>query len=99
MFHDVLSGKFVGRGGKRHDGYFGKMFAEITITTRFEAANAGEVCATAIAITAADTIDIDYKFGVEKWYKITADKSGFYTINAKLGYAANMKTKVGDCDM
>ena len=70
----------------------------ITITTRFEAANAGEVCATAIAITAADTIDIDYKFGVEKWYKITADKSGFYTINAKLGYAANMKTKVGDCD-
>ena len=70
----------------------------ITITTRFEVANAGEVCATAIAITAADTIDIDYKFGVEKWYKITADKSGFYTINAKLGYAANMKTKVGDCD-
>lgn len=70
----------------------------ITIGTSFEAANAGELCSTAIAIETLDTVKLDYKFGVEKWYKITADKSGFYTVSAKLGQAANMKTKVGDCE-
>lgn len=72
---------------------------DIVITTGFEAPVAGDVCATAIAIeTLNDTIKLDYAFGVEKWYKLTADKSGYFTIYAKLGYAANMKTKVGSCD-
>lgn len=71
---------------------------DIVITTGFEGAIAGDVCATAIAIESMDTLNLNYEFGVEKWYKITADKSGYYTIYAKLGYAANMKTKVGDCD-
>lgn len=72
---------------------------DITITTGFEAAVAGDVCATAVAIDlSADTIDIAYEFGKAKWYKVTADKAGFLVVNAKLGYAANMTTKLGDCD-
>ena len=71
----------------------------IIVSTAFEAPVAGDVCATAIAIeTLNDTIKLDYAFGVEKWYKVTAEKDGYFTIYAKLGQAANMKTKVGDCD-
>ena len=73
--------------------------ADVIFTTRFEEANEGDVCATAVEInTLGDTIKLDYTFDAEKWYKLTAEKSGFYLVNAKLGQAANMKTKVGDCD-
>ncbi len=72
---------------------------EVVIATTFEAAKAGDVCATAVEIeNLNDTIKLDYEFGVAKWYKVIADKSGFYTVYAKLGQAANMTTKVGDCD-
>lgn len=71
----------------------------ITVGTAYEAAVAGDVCATAIAIeTLSDTLKLDYAFGVEKWYQVTAEKDGYFTIYAKLGYASNMKTKVGSCD-
>lgn len=73
--------------------------ADIIFKTAFEAASQGEVCATAVEIeTLGDTINLAYEFDVTKWYKFTAEQTGFYTIAAKLGYAANMKTKVGDCD-
>lgn len=73
--------------------------ADIIFKTAFEAANQGEVCATAVEIeTLGDTIDLAYEFNATKWYKFTANQTGFYTVAAKLGYAANMKTKVGDCD-
>ncbi len=72
---------------------------KVTIATRFEAAVAGDVCATAVEIeNLNDTIKLDYEFEVAKWYKVTAEKDGYYTIYAKLGQAANMKTKVGSCD-
>ena len=72
---------------------------KLTISTGFETAVAGDVCATAIEIEALnDTIKFAYEFDVTKWHKVTADKSGFYTVYAKLGQAANMITKVGDCD-
>ena len=71
----------------------------LTIATGFEEAAEGDVCATAIEIeNLNDTIKFAYEFGKEKWYKVTAEKNGYYTIYAKLGQAANMKTKVGDCD-
>lgn len=71
----------------------------ITISTDFEAAISGDVCATAVAITALDEIiNIDYAFEVAKWYKYTATQAGFYTVKSKLGYSANMITKIGDCD-
>ena len=73
---------------------------DVVITTGSEGAVSGDVCATAIAIeTLNDTIKLDYAFGVEKWYKITADKSGYFTIYAKLGQYSNMKTKLGGCDV
>ena len=72
---------------------------DITITTRFEGATVGDVCATAIAITAlGEKINLDYEFEVIKWFKYTADKDGFYTVKAKLGYVGNLSTKLGDCD-
>ena len=72
---------------------------DITVSTSFESANYGDVCATAVTINELDKkISIDYTFEAAKWYKYTANKDGFYTIKAKLGYAANMTTKVGDCD-
>lgn len=72
---------------------------DVTITTSFEAAVEGDVCATAIKMeTLGDTVKLAYEFEVAKWYTFTADKEGFYTVNAKLGYAANMTTKIGDCD-
>ncbi len=72
---------------------------DITITTGFEAAVSGDVCATAVAInTLEENINIDYTFAAVKWFKYTAEKDGFYNVKAKLGYAANMTTKIGDCD-
>ena len=72
---------------------------DITITTGFEAAVSGDVCATAVAIDALEeNINIDYTFAAVKWFKYTAEKDGFYNVKAKLGYAANMTTKIGDCD-
>lgn len=72
---------------------------DITISTGFEAAVSGDVCATAVAIKALDEkINIDYTFEASKWYKYTATKAGFYTIKSKLGYSSNMTTKIGDCD-
>lgn len=71
----------------------------VTFTTSYETAVEGDICSTAIEIGALDEmIALDYAFDVTKWFKITADKSGFYTVYAKLGQAANMKTKLGDCD-
>ena len=73
---------------------------DITFTSKFGApAAAGDICSNAIVInTLGENISIDYTFEAVKWYQYTADKDGFYTIKAKLGYAANMTTKVGDCD-
>ena len=72
---------------------------DITISTSFEAAVSGDVCATAVAIKALDEkINIDYTFEASKWYKYTATKAGFYTVKSKLGYSANMTTKIDDCD-
>ena len=72
---------------------------DITVSTSFESANYGDVCTTAVTINELDKkINIDYTFEAAKWYKYTATRDGFYTIKAKLGYAANMTTKVGDCD-
>ena len=72
---------------------------DITISTGFEAAVSGDVCATAVAINKLEEkINIDYTFEASKWYKYTATKDGFYTIKSKLGYSSNMTTKIGDCD-
>jgi hypothetical protein len=72
---------------------------DITISTSFEAPVLGDICATAVAITTLDeNINIDYAFEATKWFKYTAEKDGFYNVKAKLGYAANMTTKIGDCD-
>lgn len=72
---------------------------DITISTGFESAVSGDVCATAVAINALDKeINIDYTFEAAKWYKYTATKDGFYIVKSKLGYSSNMTTKVGDCD-
>ena len=72
---------------------------DITISTGFESAVSGDVCATAVAISALDKeINIDYTFEAAKWYKYTATKDGFYIVKSKLGYSSNMTTKVGDCD-
>ena len=72
---------------------------DITISTGFESAVSGDVCATAVAINKLDEkINIAYTFETAKWYKYTATKDGFYTIKSKLGYSSNMTTKIGDCD-
>ena len=72
---------------------------QITVTTRFERPVSGDVCATAIEIkNLNDTIEVDYKFEKITWYKITAKKTGYMHIFAKLGQAGNMSTQVGDCD-
>ena len=72
---------------------------DITFTSKFETPETGGICATAVAIeTLGENVTIDYTFEAVKWYKHTADKDGFYSVNAKLGFAANMTTKVGDCD-
>lgn len=70
---------------------------DITINTSFKTASVGEIFTTAIGIESLnDTVDIAYEFEKSKWYKLTADKDGFYVIKAKLGYAANMTTKIGN---
>lgn len=72
---------------------------DIIISTGFEAPVLGDVCATAVEITALDEyIDLDYTFEATKWFKYTATKDGFYTVKSKLGYSANMTTKIDDCD-
>ena len=72
---------------------------DITISTSFESAVSGDVCATAVAINVLDeNINIDYAFETAKWFKYTAEKDGFYTVKSKLGYSSNMTTKIGDCD-
>lgn len=72
---------------------------DITISTGFESAVSGDVCATAVTINELDKkINIDYTFEAAKWYKYTATRDGFYTVKSKLGYSSNMITKVGDCD-
>ena len=72
---------------------------DITISTGFESAVAGDVCATAVAIKVLDEkININYTFETSKWYKYTATKDGFYTVKSKLGYSSNMTTKIDDCD-
>lgn len=72
---------------------------DITFTSKFETPETGGICATAVAIEDLDeNVVINYTFESVKWFKYTSKKDGFYTIKAKLGYAANMTTKVGDCD-
>lgn len=69
----------------------------ITVGTKFEEAAEGEIYATAVEVkNLNDTIKIDYDFEKIKWYKLVADKDGFYTVKSKLGYNANMKTKIGN---
>lgn len=70
---------------------------DIIINTSFKTASVGEIYTTAIEIeNLNDTIDIAYNFEKITWYKLTADKDGFYIVKAKLGYASNMTTKIGD---
>ena len=72
---------------------------QITVTTRFEVPVFGDVCATAIEIkNLNDTIKIGYAFDKITWFKITAEKTGYMHMFAKLGQAGNMSTQVGDCD-
>ena len=72
---------------------------EITVTTALEAAQQGDFCDTAIELELGKEKKIDYEFEKIKWFKITADKAGYYIVKAKLGsYGRTMKTKVGDCD-
>ncbi len=72
---------------------------EITVTTALEAAQQGDFCDTAIELELDEKKDIAYEFEKIKWFKITADKDGYYIVKAKLGsYGRSMKTKVGDCD-
>lgn len=72
---------------------------EITVTTALEAAQQGDFCDTAIELELDEKEDIAYEFEKIKWFKITADKDGYYIVKAKLGsYGRTMKTKVGDCD-
>ena len=77
----------------------GKKGELISVTSRFEVPVFGDVCATAIEIkNLNDTIKVDYKFEKITWYKITAKKTGYMHMFAKLGQAGNMSTQVGDCD-
>ena len=87
----------IDKNDKEQSQFIGK---DITITTAFEEpAAAGDICSNAIEIKDIDkTINLDYAFDKIKWHKYTAGKDGFYIVKAKLGYAANMTTKVGDCD-
>ena len=73
--------------------------ADVVFTTRFEEANEGGVCATAIEINQlGDTIAISNTPETTIWYKYTADKGGFYTTYAKIGRGSNLRVKIGDCD-
>ena len=71
---------------------------EVRIKTKFEKAGAGEIRETAIELqNLNDTIKIDYINNAIKWYKVTAENTGFYYIDAKLGYSSSsMTTIVGD---
>lgn len=77
----------------------GKKGELISVTSRFEVPVFGDVCATAIEIkNLNDTIEVAYKFDKITWFKITAEKTGYMHMFAKLGQAGNMSTQVGDCD-
>lgn len=70
---------------------------DITISTSFKTAAEGEIYSTAVEMEGFnENVGIDYQFEVAKWYKITADKDGFYAIKAKLGQSSNMKIKIED---
>ena len=72
---------------------------DVVFTTHFEEANEGDVCATAIAISEiGKTIELDNTPETTVWHRYDADRTGFYTIYAKLGRGSNLKVKVGDCD-
>lgn len=72
---------------------------DVVFTTRFEEANRGDVCATAIELSQlGDTIKIDNTPETTIWHKYLADKSGFYTTYAKIGRGSNLRIKIGDCD-
>ena len=70
----------------------------VTFETAFEEAKEGDIIETAIEIKGLnDTIKIAYENDAIKWYKVTAEKTGFYYIDAKLGYSSsNLITVVGD---
>lgn len=71
---------------------------KVTFETAFEEAKEGDIIETAIELqNLNDTIEIAYENDVIRWYKVTADTTGFYYIDAKLGYSSsNMTTIVGD---
>ena len=71
---------------------------DVRISTKFESAGDGEIRETAIDLqNLNDTIKIDYINNAIKWYKVTAENTGFYYIDAKLGYSSsNLITIVGD---
>ena len=69
---------------------------EITITTKYETPVEGDFCSTAIAITTfEEKINLAYENEITKWYKFTADKTGFYTIKAKLGHGGSLTAELG----
>lgn len=73
--------------------------ADVIFTSRFEEASEGAVCATAVGLkTLGEIIELDNTPETSMWYKYVADRSGFYTIYAKIGRGSNLKVKVGDCD-
>lgn len=69
---------------------------DIEFTVRYEEAEQGGTCESAIAITElGKDIAIAGEKDLTVWYTYTADKSGFYTIK---GCArGNRQVKVGDC--
>lgn len=72
---------------------------DVVFNTHFEEAKEGGVCATAINIEQLEqTISIPNTPESTLWHKYVADRTGFYTIYAKLGRGSNLKIKVGDCD-
>lgn len=70
--------------------------ADINISTRFEEAEEGGTCETAIAITElGKDIAIPGQANYTVWYTYTADKSGTYTVT---GCVRGTKTyQIGDC--
>ena len=76
---------------------FANQGIDVKIQTKFVEAKEGDIFETAIEVTNDTTVSIPYENNAIRWYKLTAEETGFYYIDAKLGYSSsNMITIVGD---
>ena len=76
---------------------FANQGIDVKIQTKFVEAKEGDIFETAIEVTNDTTIAIPYENNAIRWYKLTAEETGFYYIDAKLGYSSsNLITVVGD---